>query len=570
MKSLNILALTAACSLMLSACDSLEEKTFTFVAGEDVAADKSYDQLVSGAYCTLLFPFEWGNYHQIANFDCDYQTGPTWAFAEIGAGNFYDSGSCNNFFQYYFQSIHRANYHYYLVGKITGIDSEVKANAQGELQFLKAWAYFQLVQHYGPVPLFKTSISEGNVPEKPRASVKEIYEEIIRCAEEAEEKLFSRNDSRWQKGHPCHASATALLAKVYATIGSASMKEGKITVKGGPGSKTNADGTTSRLMPVAITHDKDQVAGYEEFDSQEYYALARKKAEECIKSEEFELASSQETLWSNAYKNGPEFEFTLQTVLGQGTLYAHFAPKEYLGYPDPNKNGTWQSGYYVQRDHWLQLFDDYDDERITWGVLHRIPNWYNATTGKLTYVFYPERDSVYVRKGENGYDKTDQISYAAHLYGSKLMKFSQGSVTPLDGNRSDYNWPYMRYAETLLFFAEADNEVNGPTAEAMAVVDKLNERNNSTLCSERNKKTPFTKESFRSYILEERAKELIGEGVRRPDLIRWGIYLQVMNAIGTTDENGVIKRREAKHLLLPLPPNEVNANPLIESNNPGW
>jgi starch-binding outer membrane protein, SusD/RagB family len=569
MKNLKTIVLTAACSLLLVSC-SLDEKTFTFVAGEDVAADKSYDQLVSGAYCTLLFPFEWGNYHQIANFDCDYQTGPTWAFSEIGAGNFYDSGSCNNFFQYYFQSIHRANYHYYLVGLIEGIDEEVKNNALGELKFLKAWAYFQLVQHYGPVPLYKTSISEGNVPEQPRASVKEIYDEIIACAQEAEEKLFSRNDSRWEKGHPCHATATALLAKVYATLGSASMKEGKITVKGGPGTKTNSDGTTSRLMPVAITHEKNLVEGYEEFDSQECYKLALQKAEECINSGEFSLASSQEALWANSNKNGPEFEFTLQTVLGQGTLYANYVPKEYLGWPDPSDHDLWKSGYYVQRDHWLQLFDDYDDERINWGVLHRIPLWYNETTGKTTYVFYPERDSVYVRKGEKGYDKTDQISYSADRYGSKLMKFSQGSVYPLDGNRCDYNWPYMRYAETILFYAEADNEINGPTAKAMAMIDQLNKRNNSTLCSKRNETAPFTKESFRSYILEERSKEFAAEGIRRTDLIRWGIYLQVMNAIGTTDENGVVKRREAKHLLLPLPPNEVNANPYIETNNPGW
>lgn len=569
MNTFKILTLSAVGAIILASC-SLEEETFTFVSGDDVAAAGNYDQLVSGAYCTLLFPFEWGNYHNMVNFDCDYQTGPTWAFGSIGAGNFYDDGSANNFYKYYYNSIHRANYHYYLVGKIDNIDQKVKNNALGELQFLKAWSYFQLVQYYGPVPLFITSISEGNVPEQPRASVKDVYAEIIRCAEEAESLLYSRNDPAWQKGHPCHASATALLAKVYATIGSASMKSGKITVKGGPGSVTNSDGTTSRLMPVPITHDKDLVAGYEEFDSQEYYALAFKKAEECINSGEFALANSQKELWAHSNQNGPEFEFTLQTVLGQGSLYANYVPKDYLGWADPNDHGTWSSGYYVQRDHWLQLFDDYEDERITWGVMHRIPNWYDSNTGKLYYAFYPERDSVYVNKGINGYDRTDQVASGAHMYGSKLMKFSQVSVYPLDGNRCDYNWPYMRYAETILFYAEADNELNGPTEKAMKMIDLLNKRNNSTLCSERNAREPFTKESFRSYILEERAKELIGEGVRRTDLIRWGIYLQVMNAIGTTDENGVIKRREAKHLLVPLPPNEVNANPFIDKNNPGW
>lgn len=570
MKLKNILGVSIMSLSLMTACD-LDEETYTFVSGDDVAASGGYEQLVSGAYLTLLFPFEWGNYHTLVNFDCDYQTGPTWAFGDIGAGNFYDSGSNNNFFQYYSQSVHRANYHYYLVSKISGVPEKQKLNAMGELRFLKAWSQFQLVQYFGPIPLFKTSISEGEEQEKPRASVKEVYEHIIETLKEAETLLMPRTDPEYKKGHVCRGTAKALLAKVYATIGSASMKSGRITVKGGPGSKTNPDGTTSRLMPVPITHEKNLVAGYEEFDSQEYYRLAKEKAWEVIQDGEFSLASSQQELWSVAYKNGPEFEFCLQTCNGQGSLYNSYVSENYLGYANPTYNGEWSSGYYVQRDHWLQTFDDWDDERINWGVVHRIPFWYYEATGTMYHYFYPERDSVYVRKGERGYDPSDRVASGAHMYGSKLMKFSAVTNYPLDGNRSDFNWPYMRYAETILIYAEADNEVNnGPSVQAMKEVDKLNRRNNSTLCSDRHAKKAFTQETFRSYVLEERAKEFAAEGIRRCDLIRWGIYLQVMNAIGTTDENGVIKRREEKHLLLPLPPNEVNSNPYIETNNPGW
>lgn len=570
MKFTKILSLFLACLFVLTSCD-LDEETYTFVSGEDVAGEGNYDQLVAGAYFTLLFPFEWGQFDTVVNFDCDYQTGPTWAFGEIGAGNFYDSGSVNALYKYYSLSVHRANYHSYLVNQITDISEKQKNNALGELRFLKAWSQFQLVQLFGPIPLFKKSVGEGEVPDKPRASVKEVYEHIIETLKEAETLLVPRSDSEYKKGHVCRGSAKALLAKVYATIGSASMKEGQITVKGGPGAKTNPDGTTSRLMPVAITHNKKVVAGYEDFDSQEYYRLAKDKAWEVIQDGEFQLASSQEELWSAAYKNGPEFVFCLQTIPGKGSSYYNYLSKDYLGYPNYEEyNGEWSSGYYVQRDHWLQTFDDWEDDRITWGVMHRIPYWYHEDTGKMDYYFYPERDSVYVRKGERGYDPSDKVADGAHMYGSKLMKFSAVS-TAMDGNRADFNWPYMRYAETLLVYAEADNEVNnGPSGQALSVVDQLNSRNNSTLVSSRNAKLPYTKETFRSYILEERAKELAEEGIRRMDLIRWGIYLQVMNAIGTEDENGVLKRREEKHLLLPLPLNEVNSNPYIETNNPGW
>lgn len=569
MKNKIIRCIVAASLFVLSAC-SLEEETFTFVAGEDVAAAGGYDQLVTGAYVTLSFPFEWGNYANLSNFDTDYQTGPTWAFGEIGAGNFYDSGSVNKFYEYYCQSVHRANYHYYLVSLINNIPEKTKNNALGELRFLKAWAQFQLVQFYGEIPLFTSSISEGNIPELPRSPIKEVYEHIIETLKEAESLLLPRTDPEYQKGHVCRGTAKALLAKVYATIGSASMKSGEITVKGGPGTVTNPDGTKSRLMPKPIVHEKKQVAGYESFDSKEYYRLAREKAWEVIKEGEFQLANSQEELWNPSYKNGPEFQFCLQTIDNEGTLFYNYLTSDYWGYPKETNNNLWTGGYYVQRDHWLQMFDDWEDERITWGIMHRIPISFNQGTGKMTYCFYPERDSVYVRKGEKGYDPTDIIRYDAYLYGAKLRKFT-AVTSPIDGNRADFNWPYMRYAETLLLFAEADNEVNnGPSAEALAVVSKLNARNKSTTAIERNTRQPFTQESFRSYILEERAKELAEEGCRRTDLLRWGIYLQVMNAIGTTDENGVIKRREQKHLLFPLPPNEVNANPYIETNNPGW
>lgn len=80
-------------------------------------------------------------------------------------------------------------------------------------------------------------------------------------------------------------------------------------------------------------------------------------------------------------------------------------------------------------------------------------------------------------------------------------------------------------------------------------------------------------------IFEERAKELALEGDRRWDLIRWGIYVEVMNSISGInkdgsqthyDEAGVNKHREQRHLLFPLPSDEVSTNEAIDSNNPGW
>ncbi len=550
-----------------SCSDFLDEKVYTFVSGEDLVESESYNELVSGAFTPLAWGFEWGNYHNIVNFDTDYQTGPTWAFGSLGAGNFYEDGSNINFYKYYYACIHRAQYHSYLISNMD-IPEAVKNNALGELAFLNAWSYFNLVQNYGDLSLYKTSVSEGASLYIPRSPVKDVYEYIIEQLKFAEEAMYSIKDEKYVKGHVSRGAAKALLAKVYCTIGSASMAAGtKISVmEGAPFYFDDNENKIRVPYPQKQTFDKEQVAGYESFDSQTYYKLAMDKAKEVIYSGDFDLYSSQEELWSPSSKNGKEFIFSLQTIAGNSAL-SNYVATDYAGYYQPN--GTLSSGYYVQRDHWYQLFDD-EDERVSWGVIHRVPFSYIEATGELQYCYYPAKDSMKVRLGTDGYKTTDVLRYDAHLYGSKLMKFRQVTV-PLDGNRTDYNWPFIRYAEVLLLYAEADNEVNGgPSTEAITQVEKLNIRNKSRKVSDIGAITPWTQESFRSYILQERVKEFAAEGIRRFDLLRWGIYLQTMNSIGGVDENGVIKRRERRHLLMPLPADEVNTNPHIETNNPGW
>ncbi len=550
-----------------SCSDFLDEKVYTFVSGEDLVASKSYNELVSGAYNPLTWGFEWGNYHNIVNFDTDYQTGPTWAFGTLGAGNFYEDGSNINFYKYYYACIHRAQYHSYLISKMD-IAEAVKNNALGELAFLNAWSYFNLVQFYGDLSLYKSSVSEGAPLYIPRSPVKDVYEYIIEQLKFAEGAMYSTQDEEYIKGHVSSGAAKALLAKVYCTIGSASMSAGtKISVMEGVPFYFDDNGNKVRVSyPSKQTFEKEQVAGYDGFDSKAYYKLAMDKAKELINSDDFDLYSSPQELWNPSSKNGKEFIFSLQTIAGNSSL-SNYVATDYAGYY--RENGELSSGYYVQRDHWYQLFDD-TDERVGWGVIHRIPFNYIDATGELQYCYYPAKDSVKVRLGIGGYKSTDILRYDAHLCGSKLMKFRQVSV-PLDGNRTDYNWPFIRYAEVLLLYAEADNEVNsGPSGEAIAQVEKLNIRNKSKKASEIGAITPWTQESFRSYILQERVKEFAAEGIRRFDLLRWGIYLQTMNCIGGVDENGVIKRRERRHLLMPLPADEVNTNPFIETNNPGW
>ena len=43
-----------------------------------------------------------------------------------------------------------------------------------------------------------------------------------------------------------------------------------------------------------------------------------------------------------------------------------------------------------------------------------------------------------------------------------------------------------------------------------------------------------------------------------------------MNALGGSDDSGINKTRQEKHLLFPLPKTEIDTNKNITENNPGW
>jgi hypothetical protein len=86
-----------------------------------------------------------------------------------------------------------------------------------------------------------------------------------------------------------------------------------------------------------------------------------------------------------------------------------------------------------------------------------------------------------------------------------------------------YNWPFIRFSDVLLMFAEAENEINGfPTAAAKAAYEEVRLRafggNNSLIGT-----TPNDKTGFFNAIVNERFLEFAGEGIRKYDLIRWNL-----------------------------------------------
>ena len=76
----------------------------------------------------------------------------------------------------------------------------------------------------------------------------------------------------------------------------------------------------------------------------------------------------------------------------------------------------------------------------------------------------------------------------------------------------------FRYAEVLLTWAEAENELNGPSEDVYAKIDEVRTRVGMPKVDQSKYNS---KETLRELIWRERGVELAGEGIRRADILRW-------------------------------------------------
>lgn len=575
------LGLVFSSGVFFTSCeDMLNEKPYDFISPDDIEdSDAGADMWVLGVYNTLHSSmFVYGSFPRPLDYDCDYISGAVWQFSEFGSGNFQGGSSqCDALWTGMYSMINKANQAIARINTMSNVTEEHKNNCLGECYFLKAWAYFYLVRAYGDIPIYSVSVDEsGLYNSNPRVPIKEVYENtIIPLLKDAKGLIYKNTDGGYVPGRVCAASAAGLLAKVYATIGAASTPKGEqITVKTGvPYVIQNIDGVDVKVYtdPVPTVFSKDLVAGYENFDSRSCYTEAYQLAKDVMDGVygEHSLAPYDE-LWSSSGKVCSEFLFSLQTLSGDasfGTLFSlHYCGKL-------NAAGHVDNSLTVgMRKHWYLLFSE-DDYRVDKGVQHcwiregSDSSWgggsYYPNFGKWQKMVEEKQPPFDNPEVTGGWRCDENGSEQFFAFTTKYLN----QITDQTLDRTDANYPFLRYADVVLIFAEAANELNGPTQEAVDALNSVRERSNAKL---KNLDEFADKVSLRSAIIEERAMEFALEGDRRWDLIRWGIYLQAMNALGGMDEANNVKARSEKHLLFPIPTMELLTNQAISSNNPGW
>lgn len=102
-------------------------------------------------------------------------------------------------------------------------------------------------------------------------------------------------------------------------------------------------------------------------------------------------------------------------------------------------------------------------------------------------------------------------------------KFRRNWTNNSTAQYMEVQWPLLRYADVLLMYAEADNEVNGaPSAAAQNALKAVRDRAYAGYI-DREPIMPTDHDGFFNAIVQERLLEFGGEGIRKYDLIRWNL-----------------------------------------------
>lgn len=177
-----------------------------------------------------------------------------------------------------------------------------------------------------------------------------------------------------------------------------------------------------------------------------------------------------------------------------------------------------------------------------------------------TEEFYNSFKAGDLRKDRTFFTEYDagggKVTFRPHWYKffdpSSIANLSEGTL----------NFPILRYSDMLLTYAEAINEIDGPSAESIEAVNKVRRRAYGKPAATANAAVDLkglTKTALQDAILEERRWEFGFENHRWFDLVRTGKLLATLKAKGYT----AIKDY---NILYPLPQRELDVNKNLVQN----
>jgi hypothetical protein len=393
---------------------------------------------------------------------------------------------------------------------VTGIDGII-----GEARFLVALAYYNLLNTYGDGIAYVDGIQVAN--DRPRkAEPGEMWaftEALLNEAIPVLPTSYAASDF----GRATRGAAQSLLAKVHMQQGDYTAAEPILKQIVESGYKLNADyeanfteelttGNKEVIFQVNFVHNGPQ----EETDDAWYFRVNTP-------------GPSSIGIWADQLASG----FTIRSYLVEADRDGNLDPRMHVS-----------------------IFTEYTDKTLygqTWA-------WWVANTSEIvtgaSFYKFNENEAV-----------LDEINN-----GTGYVQWKNGGKDMI----------IIRYADILLLYAEALNE-NGKTSEAHEYVNIVRARSNMNDL-EVTAGQELNQAEFREQIKHERLVELCGEYLRMFDLKRWGEYGPKVAEDFTVPATGDVIARDSifadfrvgKDELFPIPLDELDLNPNLLPQNPGW
>ena len=245
-----------------------------------------------------------------------------------------------------------------------------------------------------------------------------------------------------------------------------------------------------------------------------------------------------------AQNNNPEIMFS-----GRYSIPAAYGPADYL------------STYSASFQPLPNLVNDYectDGLPISQSSLYDANNPYNNRDPRLLATILTPG---VLYKGGIVF-KAAQAGSASGFLNKKGVDSTRATVIQ---TQSDQDWVYLRYAEILLTYAEAQNEAVGPDGTVYSAINAVRERVNMPDIP-----AGLTQDSMRTRIRHERRIELAMEGQRYFDLKRWQLDRVILPTIhdpGTTPTNGPLRTFPLRDTLWPVPQAEIDIAKSFNNTN---
>ncbi|WP_339838036.1 RagB/SusD family nutrient uptake outer membrane protein [uncultured Maribacter sp.] len=405
-------------------------------------------------------------------------------------------------YQEWYKMVARANQ---VISRVPAIDMDAtrKQEILGEAHFLRGFAYFYIVNLWGTSPL---SLEEAVSLEElflPNSTIEQTYAAIINDFTIAQASL--PQDGRPPKGEVGRATwgaATAFLGRSYLYTGD--------------------------FSKAAIELKKVKDSGI--------YDLNANYNDNFIE----EISNTPESIFEIQY-DGNE---TGGWGGAGGNVYraqaweADVAPRNYSSQQSMSVN-QWVLDLFLSE----QTTEGTEDPRAKATLLWNYP-------GAMIY--------------QDAFEETMLGDDLNRVWVRKYLNFrKENALTPGSWQGATNNWKIFRYSDLLLMYAEAENEVNGGSQNAIDALNEVRDRVSMPNASGLNQS------QLRQAIRDERVKELAIEGNRFFDLNRWGIAAERFgqNPDFRSNSQGVFV--EGRDEYLPIPAQDVQSNSNL-NQNPGY